>query len=247
MLEAVARNDGPRGLASSTYSQAAAALSTKHIEPQRVVDLAQKGLARWETESKEPPYDLDTKEDQENHTADRAYSRLQLLGYEIDGYLQLKQTEQAQAQLELMDRWLHDFKSLPGKRNSAKTLGGLYAGYWRLRARAAELRGRKQDAMAFYENALLARLTAQQKPETGRKDELADSAHQLWKGLGGTEEGWQLWYGRPANDLANQATLTWQNAHEPLPAFGLADLNGKTWNLAALKRKTVFLTFWSTW
>ena len=247
MLQAVARNVRPKGLPSGTYSQAAAALSTKHLDPQRVVELAQKGLARWESDSKEPPYDLDTKEEQENSTARRADARLQLLGYEIDGYLQLKQTEQAQVQLEQMDRWLQDFKSLPGKQNSARTLAGLYVGYWKLRARAAELQDRKQDAMAFYENALLARLTGQQKPETGRKDELADSAHQLWKDLSGTEEGWELWYGRPANDLANQATLALQAAHEPLPAFELADLNGKTWNLAALKGKTVFLTFWSTW
>ena len=246
-LRAVVRNDGPEGPSSGAYSRAAEILSKKHLEPQRVVEWAQKGLAQWEIESKEPPSDLNTKEDQENHTTDRAYNRLQLLGYEIDGYLQLKQADKAQAQLEQMDRWLQDFKSLPGKQNSARTDAGLYAVYWSLRARAADLQGREQDAMAFYENALLARLAAQQKPETGRKDELADNAHQLWKRLGGTEEGWQLWYGRPANDLANQATLRWQDAHEPLPAFELSDLNNKTWNLAALKGKTTFLTFWASW
>jgi hypothetical protein len=246
-FRALVRNDGPQGLSSGGYSRAAEILSKKHLEPERVVELAQKGLARWEIESKEPPDDLDTKEEQEDRTAGRASDRLELLGYEIDGYLQLKQTEQAQVHLEQMDRWLQDFKLLPGKENSAKANAGLHAVYWRLRARAAELQDGKQDAMAFYENALLARLTAQQRPEPGRKDELADNAHQLWKGLGGTEEGWELWYGRPANDLANQTTLTWQDAHEPLPAFELADLNGKTWSLAALKGKTTFLTFWSTW
>jgi hypothetical protein len=146
-----------------------------------------------------------------------------------------------------MDRWLQEFKSLGGKVNAAKTDAGLYVVYWGLRARAAELQGRKQDAMAFYQNALQARLTAQQKPEAGRKDELADNAHQLWNHLGGTQEGWQLWYGRPANDLVSQATLTWQDAHEPLPPFELADLKGKTWNLAALKGKTIYLNFWASW
>ena len=161
--------------------------------------------------------------------------------------MQLKQADKAQAQLEQMDRWLQDFKLLGGKKDPARTDARLYVYYWELRARAAEFQGRKQDAMAFYQNALLARLTAQQKPETGRKDELADSAHQLWKDLGGTEEGWQLWYGRPANELQSQATLTWQDTRESLPAFELADLSGKTWNLAALKGKIVYLTFWSTW
>ena len=247
MLRAVARNVGPRGFGSGTYSQAAEVFSKKHLEPQRVVEWAQKGLAQWEIESKEPPSDLNTKDDQENHTTERAYNRLQLLGYEIDGYLQLKQADKAQVQLEQMDQWLQDFKLLAGKQDSAKTDARLYAVYWGLRARAADLQSRKLDAMAFYQNALLARLTAQQKPETGHKDELADNAHQLWKSLSGTEEGWQIWYGRPANDLANQATLTWQDAHEPLPAFELADLNNKTWNLAALKGKTIFLTFWASW
>jgi len=246
-FRAVVRNHGPEGPGSGGYSIPAEVLSRKHLEPERVVELAQKGLAQWEVEPKEPANDLDSKEDQENQTASRASSRLQLLGYEVDGYLQLKQADKAESQLEQMDRWLQEFKSLPGNRNSPKNVPRLCAVYWRLRAQAAELQDHKQDAMAFYESALLARLTAQQKPETGRKDELADSAHQLWKSLGGTEEGWQLWYGRPANDLVNQATLTWQEAKEPLPAFELTDLNQKTWSLAALKGKTTFLTFWTTW
>jgi len=245
MLEATARNVGPEGPPSGTYSRAAEILSKKHLEPHRVVEWAQKGLVQWEIESKAPLYDLNPEKD--TYATSRAENRLRLLGYEIDGYLQLTQADKAQVQLEQMDRWLQEFKSLGGKVNAAKTDAGLYVVYWGLRARAAELQGRKQDAMAFYQNALQARLTAQQKPETGRKDELADNAHRLWTNLGGTEEGWQLWYGRPANDLANQATLTWQEAHEPLPAFELADLHGKTWNLAALKGKTTFLNFWASW
>jgi hypothetical protein len=114
-------------------------------------------------------------------------------------------------------------------------------------AREAELHGRKLDAMAFYENALLTRLDAQQKPETGMKDELADNAHQLWASLGGTDEGWKLWYGRRADALAQQATLTWEDANQPLAAFELADLSGKTWNMASLKGKVTFLNFWASW
>ena len=244
-LQYLVRNDGPPGVSSGGYSRAAEILSKKHLQPQRVVEWAQKGLAKWEIESKEPLYDLNPEPD--TYATNRAENRLRLLGYEIEGYLQLDQADKAQAQLEQMDRWLQDFKSLGGKENAARTDARLYAVYWGLRARAAELQGRKQDAMAFYQNALLARLTAQQKPETGRKDELADSARQLWKDLGGTEEGWQLWYGRPANELVSQATLTWQDTHEPLPAFELSDLSGKTWNLAALKGKTIYLNFWATW
>jgi hypothetical protein len=246
-LGLLARNGGPKGLSSGAYIRPAGILSRRHLVPERVIELAEKGLAKWENEAKEPPYDLYSKEELEDQAAFRAYTRLHLLQYEIKGYLQLQQADKAQVQLELMDRWLQDFKLLPGKQNSPGTNAELRAVYWEQRARGAELQGRKQDAMAFYEDALLARFAAQQKQETGRKDELADNAHQLWKSLGATEEGWQLWYGRPANELANQVTLTWRDAQEGLPAFQLADLNNKTWTLAALKGKTVFLNFWASW
>lgn len=35
--------------------------------------------------------------------------------------------------------------------------------------------------------------------------------------------------------------------HAPAPTFALADLDGKTWNLADLRGKKVVLNFWSTW
>jgi thiol-disulfide isomerase/thioredoxin len=65
--------------------------------------------------------------------------------------------------------------------------------------------------------------------------------------LDGTEGGRQLWYGRRANDLANQVTLTWQKAKQPLPAFELADLSDRPWNLASLKGKVTFINFWASW
>lgn len=246
-LEAADRDLGPRGPYSSQYSEAAEVLSQKHLAPQREVNWAEKGLAQWDIESSEPRNDLDTSQEQEKLTADRAYNRLQLLGYETDGYLELKRKDSAEVQLDQMNRWLQDFKSLPGNADSAKETARLYTLYWGLRAREAELQGHKEDAMGFYENALLARLAALQKPATGGKDELADSAHKLWKSLGGTEEGWQLWYARPANDAANHSAAQWQDADEPLPAFRLTDLNGKTWDLAALRGKTVFMNFWASW
>lgn len=249
MLKVAASDAGPQGPGSFWYRFAAEVLSKKHLEPERVVECAQKGLAQWEIESKEPPYDLyATKEGREEIAFNNAYYRLDLLGFQIDGYLQLKQPEKAQVQLEQMDQRLQDSKSLVGDNQERKqTYGARLANYLGLRARMAELQGHKLDAMAFYENALLTRLGAQQKPPTGGKDELAENAHQLWNSLGGTEEGWQVWYERPANELANQTTLTWQDAHDRLPTFELADLGGKAWNLTSLKGKVTFLNFWASW
>jgi hypothetical protein len=248
-LKVAMNNAGPDGPNSDDYSEVAEVLSKKHLEPERVVELAQKGLAKWAIESKEPYFDLyATKENLEDNKFYQAFSRLQGLEFEVDGYLQLKQADKAQLLLTQMDEWLQDFKSLAGdKQDRKKSYERRLAAYWGRMAREAELRGRKLDAMGFYENALLTRLDAQQKPETGKNDELADNAHQLWSSLGGTDEGWRLWYGRRADALANQAGLTWEDANLPLPTFELADLSGKTWNVASLKGKVTFLNFWASW
>ena len=242
-------NAHPDGTGSNEYFNIAEVLSKKHLEPERVVEMAQMGLDKWEIEAKVPYYDLyATKDNVEDTKFYKVYSRLQGMGFEADGYLQLKQTDKAQLMLAQIDERLDEFKSLAGdKQDRKKTYSGQLAGYWGLMAREAQLRDRKLDAMAFYENALLARLDAQQKPETGMKDELADNAHQLWAALGGSDEGWKLWYGRRADALANMATLSWEDANEPLATFELADLSGKTWNLASLKGKTTFLNFWASW
>jgi hypothetical protein len=242
-------NAGPEGPGSNDYFNIAEVLSKKHLQPERVVEMAQKGLAKWEIDSKEPYYDTyATKENLEDNKFYNAYSRLQGMGFEADGYLQLKQTDKVQLLLTQLDERLDDFKSLAGdKQERKRTYTGQLAAYWGLMAREAELQGRKLDAMAFYENALLTRLDAQQKPETGVKDELADNAHQLWAGLGGSDEGWKLWYARRADALANQATLTWEDANQPLATFELADLRGKNWTTASLKGKVTFLNFWASW
>ena len=248
-LKVAMNNAGPDGPGSYVYFDVGEVLSKKHLEPERVVELAQKGLAQWAIESKEPYNDLyATKENLDQNKFGQAYSRLQGLGFETDGYLQLKQADKAQLLLAQMDERLEDLKSLVGDiQRHKKSYARRLATYWGLMAREAELRGRKLDAMGFYENALLTRLDAQQKPETGMKDELADNALQLWSSLGGTDEGWRLWYGRRADALASQAGLTWEDANLPLPTFELADLSGKTWNVASLKGKVTFLNFWASW
>jgi len=65
--------------------------------------------------------------------------------------------------------------------------------------------------------------------------------------LGGTSQGWTIWYGRRANELARSVTLRWDDANEPLASFQLADLNGKTWSVESLKGKVTLLNFWASW
>jgi hypothetical protein len=130
-----------------------------------------------------------------------------------------------------------------------KSYAGMMSNYWKQMAQAAALQNRTTDAMAYYESGLLARLEVGDVPKPGSKDELGDEAHQLWAKLGGTEEGWSAWYGRRANEIANQNQnkLEWETAQEPLPSFELTDLHGKTWKPPDLKGRVVFLNFWASW
>jgi len=248
-LEVAKANAGPRELGSDDYFSAAEVLSEKHLQPERVVDLAQKGLARFEIESKQINNDLyNTKERLEDVHFYQASQRIYGMKSLTDAYLQLKLADKAQIELAQMEERLQGLKAVAGDKQSRKDQAtGQESAYWGLMGRLAELQNRKLDAMAFYENALLERLRARQKPETGVKDELAENAQALWKNLGGTEEGWMVWYGRQANELAQQATLTWEEASLPLPTFELADLQGKSWQVGDLKGKVTFLNFWASW
>jgi hypothetical protein len=202
-----------------------------------------------EVESKRPPYDLyATKENTEESNFYRASQRIKGLVFETDGYLRLKQAEKAQLDLAQIDVRLQELKPLAGDKQDRKDqCSSQESSYWGLMGRLAELQSRKLDAMAFYENGLLKRLEARQKPETGMKDELAENARSLWNDLGGTDEGWKIWYERRADALARQATLTWEEVNLPLPSFELTDLHGKTWQVADLKGKVTFLNFWASW
>lgn len=243
------KNGGPPGPSSDDYFSVARVLAKKHLEPERVVELVQKGLAQFDLEAKEPYYDLyATKDNLAEHSFYQNYQRLDAVGYQTDAYLQLEQSGKVQVELSQTDQRLQELKSLAGdKQDRKKSYSIQLAAYWGRMGRLAELQGHKLDAMAFYENALLTRLDAQQKPEVGAKDELADDAQRLWASLGGTAQGWQIWYGRRADALSELASLTWEDANDPLPVFELADLNGKTWNLESLKGKVTFLNFWASW
>jgi thiol-disulfide isomerase/thioredoxin len=232
---------------SGDYEEAAETLSKKHVAPERVIDYAQKALAIDEV----APKPIDDRFTKDNLNAQQFYakfSQAQLLQYEIGGYLQLKQADKAEPLLARMDQQLQEMKSLAADKDDKKeAYARRLADYWGLRAQAAEVRGQKMDAMSFYQSALLIRLDAKIKPSSDEKDELAEDAHRLWLSLQGTEDAWQLWYGRRANDLASANALNWEKANQPLAAFELTDLNNHTWNLSSLKGKTTLISFWATW
>jgi hypothetical protein len=248
-FKAAKANAGPEGPDSGDYFTIASVLSKKHLQPERVADMAAESLAKWQTDSQEPYYDLyATKENLSEYNFYQATQPVRAYGFEAGAYIEQKQAGKARVALTEMEDRLENLKKLAGdKADFKKEYTQSLASRWELMAREAELEVRDQDAMAFYENALLSRFESQQKPETGVKDEMAENARRLWTKLGGTNDGWQMWYGRRADALANQATLTWEDANQPLPSFEIADIKGKTWNLASLHGKVTFLNFWASW
>src|SRR5437016_10299809 len=190
---------------------AAQALSRKHLEPERVSEMAKKGLKSLEMEREEQESFYAWFGDNETAAELGFYQtseNLDGLACLAEAYIDLKQAEEAQIALSQTDERLQDLKSFAGDKNDRKEAYLEHvSAYWHRMARLAELQQRKIDAMGFYENALMARLEAKQKPVPGEKDELADNAKKLWSSLGGTSEGWTMWYGRRANELARSVVL----------------------------------------
>jgi len=249
-IQVTEKNAGPAGAPSADYFAAAQALSRKHLRPGRVAEMAQKGLKSLEIErEQETFYALFVDEERAAEIGFYQTSEnLDGLACLAEAYIELKQSDEAQIALSRMDGRLQDLKSFVGDKNDRKEAYLEHvSAYWDRMGRVAELQQRKLDAMGFYENALLARLEAKQKPVPGEKDELAENAKKLWSSLGGTSEGWTMWYGRRANELAQSVTLRWDEANEPLTPFELADLNGKTWSVESLRGKVTFLNFWASW
>jgi len=248
MLKAIEASSGDWGPGYPNLFDVARTLSEKDLQPERVVELARKGLEQIEIESHEWEDDLSVKEISDTTEFFTSSDFVQGLQLEIGGYLRLRQGDKARAELAQLDQRLQALKSLAGDRDELrKTYAAQEAAYKGLIARLEESENHKLDAMAYYEEALLSRLEAGALPATGEKDDLAVEARRLWDEMGGTQEGWDGWYGRRARALAEASRLTWSTSEQPLPLFKLVDLAGKTWRLEDLKGKVTLLNFWASW
>jgi thiol-disulfide isomerase/thioredoxin len=116
---------------------------------------------------------------------------------------------------------------------------------WKIKAKWAELNGHKLDALLMYRASLDARLPGF-KIRGKATDESKDGYNRLWKELGGTDDGRQAWLTAIAGAKV-AAEGGWTKALKDLPAWELADLNGKIWKLSDLKGKTVLINVWATW
>ena len=110
-----------------------------------------------------------------------------------------------------------------------------------MRAKAAEIEGRKIDALALYRGAMAARTV--KPPE--EKDKMLEKAKQLWRELGGSPELYTMLGETP--QLAEVTDQRWERTRRPLPPFSVTDLEGNTWELASLEGKILVINIWATW
>jgi thiol-disulfide isomerase/thioredoxin len=110
-----------------------------------------------------------------------------------------------------------------------------------MRAKAAEIEGRKIDALALYRCAIAARTVT---PPAGN-DKMLEKAKQMWRELGGSPELYAMLGDTPQPTEATDQR--WQRPRKPLPAFSVADLQGNTWKLPSLEGKILLVNIWATW
>jgi thiol-disulfide isomerase/thioredoxin len=166
-----------------------------------------------------------------------------------DAYLRLKQPQDARRVLEEMSANLTRQRVEAGASPGEKAGYAFFqATYWEWQARLAEAEGRKLEAFVYYEQSLAAH-AAQDDQAVGR-EQLSRKARQLWRELGGTDEGWELWAKRDAAGEPGPPALLTSDGEpkgEALPDFALTDLRGHTWRLADLRGKVVLINIWATW
>jgi thiol-disulfide isomerase/thioredoxin len=113
--------------------------------------------------------------------------------------------------------------------------------FWAVKAKFAELNGRKLNALILYRTAIQAWPQGFNGPT---KDELSDNESRLWKELNGGNEVRALFESNPG---ASHGESGWQRPARTMPPWELSDLSGRTWRLTGLKGKIVFINVWATW
>lgn len=119
--------------------------------------------------------------------------------------------------------------------------------YWHARAQLAWLEGRRTDALAYMQSAMHTRMEPDSWYRGQPNDQVAREARTLWKEMGGTETAWAIWSKPPVARAAEATESRWETPTKPLPAFELAGLDGKTWQLKQFEGKSVLINIWATW
>ena len=219
-----------------SYWTAAKPLLDRKIDPARALTLAQRAIVLMDEES--------AQEDRDDSVSDK------------DRGEQMKRRASNRRALQLLALRAALMAGRPDAASSFKCSveaapppekAELQA-YWHARARLAWAEGRKADGLAYYQAALHARQEPPPFREGRLRDELGEESKALWQDLGGTETAYAVWSAPPtASGKVESAEGRWERPTRDLPAFELADLEGKTWKLKQLEGKTLLINLWATW
>jgi thiol-disulfide isomerase/thioredoxin len=232
--------------------QVASLYLKRNIRLDRIPALVESGISEVEQrEQRREQSDMISPEQKREFGGNLKF--VQWMGYSVlvDAYLKLQQPAKAREVLAQMAAALAKERPAESAKNREKIdYAEHQSTYWERMAKLAEAESRKLDALMCYQNALAFRPRRDEKAKQDKPDELADRTQQLWKELGGTEEGWRAWLARSEASKAaiETASMTpWEKQDKPLPDFALADLQGRVWKLADLKGKVSFINLWATW
>jgi thiol-disulfide isomerase/thioredoxin len=218
------------------------------IQLSSVPQLVESGLSQsLEHAHRSSRSDMNPPESQRFAANETYFVRWESLATLTDAYLKMNQPDKAREVLFQLEAFLGEHKA-----GRSAPEGGRRAyidqtrTYWEMMASVAEAQGRKLDALAYYQNALT--FPHQHTLLDKKDDDPAKAARQLWRSLGGTDEGWLAWVTEhaPATTAA-AGEEAWTKPDKPLPEFNLSDLDGRPWRLADLNGKVAFVNVWSTY
>jgi len=232
----------------SPYAEVAAAFLGRGLDPARALDFARKARAAY-LEDRKPLATMTLTEAQRRQYDD--WNRIVDFGVAsliAEAALASGERAPCDAALAEAEALYRGFSA--EQRAAIANAPGSHSRYWRVRARVAEADRRPADAIACWRLAVEHADTR----TTGRTT-AADRAalERLWTTLGGTAEGLALLAIPPAAAAGAApaaepaASLPWESPGDALPPFTLTDLDGRSWKLAELTGKTVFINVWATW
>ncbi len=202
----------------------------KHkVRLDQVPALVAEAQKKLDEDERRPPDDREVESSRKMQTDSVLGMKLMAARILMDDYEQTKQPEKARE----LDASLTSVNS-----DSSYVKSDLLA----LHAQAAEIEGRKLDALALYRSAINAR---PQAPAPGAEDKLTEGALRLWKELGGSAEEFATLMDKPK--ISEVSDSRWEKPANPLLMFSLQDLGGKTWKLTSFQGKALLINIWATW
>jgi len=254
----------------SPYHEVAAEFLARGIEPAGALELARKAQAATAAE-RDAWEKSDATEEQKRQND--GWNRL----VDFDDFALVAEAALASGRRTDCDAALAEASAIylvlsESERDTLSHTPGARSRYWRVRARIAEADQHPPDALAYWRLAV-----QQSDPHTTTRAIAQDRAalDRLWRSLGGSADALALWMspaaGAPAptdtahapapaappadapaaiagsSPKASPALLGWDSTADALPPFKLNDLSGRTWSLADLSGKTLFINVWATW